>query len=273
MKRPPFYIGWEDKPAGGYKKYRLHGFALFALFTQLFLFLLIRTEPPFLASWNRIGKTSTLEGYLVDYPVPAIRIDTNGRERTVPLVGFGKMGASAVTEMFRSLDKTGPGGYRVVLEGTLFGLQDHLWMELTGGQKSLLSVEPAFGKPLKSTDFGEAQVLGEIVDPKCFFGMMNPAFGTIHRSCAVRCLSGRIPPLLVVGSPRYPEDFYFLADQDGKLLEGGLDRLVGRPMLAKGRLIGAGDLKILKVDISDPGSLCPLLGGTLRDDLSYCYGS
>lgn len=35
----------------------------------------------------------------------------------------------------------------------------------------------------------------EIIDPKCYFGVI-PGKGKIHRSCAIRCISDGIPPVL-----------------------------------------------------------------------------
>ena len=39
---------------------------------------------------------------------------------------------------------------------------------------------------------------GELVDTKCWYGVMRPATGKVHRACAVRCLSGGIPPGILV---------------------------------------------------------------------------
>ena len=47
---------------------------------------------------------------------------------------------------------------------------------------------------------------GEIVDSKCYLGVMNPGEGTVHRDCAARCLSGGLPPMLVVRSPARREE-------------------------------------------------------------------
>jgi len=41
--------------------------------------------------------------------------------------------------------------------------------------------------------WGEFDLVGEIVDSKCYFGNMNPGNGKVHRDCAVRCMSGGIP--------------------------------------------------------------------------------
>ena len=39
---------------------------------------------------------------------------------------------------------------------------------------------------------------GEILDPKCWFGVMKPGEGKVHKSCAIRCISGGIPPVFKV---------------------------------------------------------------------------
>lgn len=40
-------------------------------------------------------------------------------------------------------------------------------------------------------------VRGEIVDGKCWLGVMKPGDGTVHRACARLCLRGGIPAMLV----------------------------------------------------------------------------
>lgn len=43
------------------------------------------------------------------------------------------------------------------------------------------------------TALGRVRLTGEIVDLKCYLGVMNPGAGKVHRSCAARCLSGGVP--------------------------------------------------------------------------------
>jgi hypothetical protein len=47
------------------------------------------------------------------------------------------------------------------------------------------------------TELGPIRLLGEIVDSKCYLGVMNPGSGKVHRDCAARCISGGAPPALV----------------------------------------------------------------------------
>jgi hypothetical protein len=46
-------------------------------------------------------------------------------------------------------------------------------------------------------DLGERILIGEIVDTKCFLGVMNPGEGKVPRECAALCLSGGIPRALL----------------------------------------------------------------------------
>lgn len=67
------------------------------------------------------------------------------------------------------------------------------------------SVAPAPGATAQprtlTADFGQAERItlrGEIVDSKCFLGVMVPGAGKTHRECASLCLRGGIPPALFV---------------------------------------------------------------------------
>ena len=52
-------------------------------------------------------------------------------------------------------------------------------------------------------------VKGEIVDPKCFFGVMKPGEGKPHKDCAIRCILGGIPPVLKVTDESWQSKLLF----------------------------------------------------------------
>jgi hypothetical protein len=56
---------------------------------------------------------------------------------------------------------------------------------------------------------------GEIVDSKCFLGVMNPGEGTVHCDCARVCLRGGIPPMLLIRGARAEEALVLLVDAAG----------------------------------------------------------
>jgi hypothetical protein len=87
------------------------------------------------------------------------------------------------------------------------------------------------GEVLAEVDLGHAELTGEIVDSKCYLGVMNPGSGKVHRDCAVRCLSGGIPPALLVRDANGAARTVLL----GNWRRGWLDR-VAEPVTLSGRL-------------------------------------
>ena len=80
-------------------------------------------------------------------------------------------------------------------------------------------------------DLGEVQLTGEIVDSKCYFGVMNPGAGKVHRDCAVRCISGGVPPAFLVRDGGGSTATLLLANWKRELLEH-----IAEPVTIRGRL-------------------------------------
>lgn len=91
---------------------------------------------------------------------------------------------------------------------------------------------------------------GEIVDSKCYFGVMNPGRLTPHRGCAVRCISGGIPPVLLVQLKDGPPATYLLVSDDGSPVNKLVLDMVGEPIEITGDLVQQGSLKILRANPS-----------------------
>jgi hypothetical protein len=64
--------------------------------------------------------------------------------------------------------------------------------------KSLEIMGSTWEKFPQVVSLGKSAFVGELVDTKCFLGVMRPATGKVHRGCAVRCLSDGAPPALLV---------------------------------------------------------------------------
>ena len=88
---------------------------------------------------------------------------------------------------------------------------------------------------------------GEIVDSKCWLGVMKPATGTVHRGCATRCLSGGIPPLLMTTDSTGATMHLLLTGADGGPAHQWLKELVGRRVTVSGEVIRDGDLLLQRV--------------------------
>jgi hypothetical protein len=92
--------------------------------------------------------------------------------------------------------------------------------------------------------------VGEIVDSKCFLGVMNPGQLTPHRACAIRCISGGIPPVLLVRSKNGPAIYLLLVAADGKPVNPQVLDLVAEPVQITGEVERQGGLFILLADPS-----------------------
>ena len=139
------------------------------------------------------GTIKEFEGTIQAQPIPFLLIETAEKNNglplfeRVPLVAEGKHEFDA-----KSLD-----GHRVKLKGTLIYRDDLRMIELVGNS---VETSSANANPIieKAESLGKFTLKGEIVDSKCYLGVMNPGQSKPHRDCAVACLRGGIPPLFVV---------------------------------------------------------------------------
>jgi hypothetical protein len=109
---------------------------------------------------------------------------------------------------------------------------------------------PPRGAPAE--DLGVRTLAGEIVDSKCFLGVMNPGSRKVHRACAVRCISGGIPPLLFVRDPSGAETHYYLTGPRGEPIGRAILDRVAEPVEATGRASRLDGLLYLSVE---PGAI------------------
>lgn len=256
-EKDDFYIGWQDSASPTYSKARKTFFLFSLLALILFTVIYLAVEKPFIDSYFDYGNLTELEGTVVEYPVFGLQTTVNDQQVTVPLVGFGKFDALPVLEKLKTQANARPlSKLRVTLRGTLIQYQEKTWMELTEGDESIINIETVevAQEPIRRS-MGEQRIPGEIVDPKCFFGVMNPAYKKIHRACAVRCISGGIPPILAIREGGEFKDYYFILDEKGQPIHQQVLPYVGVPVSMSGEVEEVGDWKVLKVNWSDVRAL------------------
>ena len=243
-----FYIGWQDEAPTSFKKIRTLFFSMAILLLLGFAWFFARAEVGFIDSYFDYGNLTEVKGRLVTEPVPALLTMVSGQIKTVPLVGFGKFGAGPVLESFKA--KLGPdlSQHEVVIRGTLFYYKDKQWMELTEGSESLVSFSQATSLIREVAEGGTVTLSGEIVDPKCFFGVMNPATKAVHRSCARRCISGGIVPVLAIREAGQFVDYYLLQDGGSGDIFQDILPYVGVPVTITGAVKQYDDWKVLTIN-------------------------
>ena len=244
-----FYIGWEAKAAPGIgRRVRKIVIAL------LILALLV---PVVLAVSQRMIGTSVFEwgdlknfsGILQAKPYPYLLVsrpgDTGGfpRYSTYYLVAPWKYGLDPAVIV--PLD-----GKPVTLKGTLIYRDNQTMIEAR--PESIQATETNSAKfPVPQTiQLGKQTLVGEIVDSKCFLGVMNPGQLTPHRGCAIRCISGGVPPVLLVRQKNGPAIYLLLVSADGKPVNKQVLDMVAEPVEITGEVERQGDLLILRADPS-----------------------
>jgi hypothetical protein len=109
--------------------------------------------------------------------------------------------------------------------------------------------------PVLDSDGGSARVSlrGEIVDSKCFLGVMTPGERTVHRECAVRCLSGGITPMLSFRATDGSPQLAVVVDAQGVMPPEGVRGRIGRVVAVTGRMFTVGGALVFQID-PQPGA-------------------
>jgi sulfoxide reductase heme-binding subunit YedZ len=244
-----FYVGYAGKAPNGLATFLKPRVMAMLAGVVLAAGILSAGQAPFADATFDWGNPQSWQGRLLLDPYPQLVVDTPscGPSRYL-LCGMGKFGLPAVD--------TALAGHLVTLEGTLIARDQRVMLEVVPDSLALdptpdpLSV-PA-GQP--GEPLGEVTLRGEIVDGKCFLGVMKPGHGRTHRACAHRCLSGGIPALFVTAtsSPLDADStehtYHLLSDSAGNPLPPDLlHAWAARPVEATGQLFRYDDLVQLRL--------------------------
>jgi hypothetical protein len=115
-------------------------------------------------------------------------------------------------------------------------------------------VDPAANGPRRTE---HTTLAGEIVDSKCYLGAMKPGDGKGHKACAVLCISGGIPPMLVSASGSESErtvSYYLLVGASGQPMNARVLPFVAEAVEVSGVVEDWEGLRMLRVD-DEPAAL------------------
>ena len=169
------------------------------VFVALLAAVLAAAQSPFAKARFEFGHPQVFRGTVHATPVPHLVT----RELTYLLVGEGKHGADV-----DSLD-----GREVELRGTKIE-RDGMGMVEIGSLPPRRRAAAIPGRREAAALLGTFTLSGEIVDSKCWLGVMNPGATKVHRDCASLCIRGGVPAMLIA------------RDRDGhtaKLIIAGID--------------------------------------------------
>ncbi|NNE97553.1 MAG: hypothetical protein HKN25_00895 [Pyrinomonadaceae bacterium] len=233
MKKKEFYIGYlPEMPEGIAKVVRPFTALLIVLVFVLGIIFLIG-QRPFAKSYFEFGNVQDFEGTIQARPIPFLLVvsdeKTEGLPKfeRIPLVAEGKDGAE---ELIRSYD-----GSRVKLKGTRIYRDSLQMIEVVGGSIVKSGGEGQIA-PEKEESLGIHTLNGEIIDSKCYLGVMNPGNQKTHKICAINCLRGGIPALFVVRDKAGNTSELWLLGEDGKPVNEKIFDYVAEPVKMKGEV-------------------------------------
>ncbi|HXI29547.1 MAG TPA: hypothetical protein VNG89_14010 [Vicinamibacterales bacterium] len=195
------------------------------------------------------GHPEMVSGTIVARPFPVLKPDHDeARARSWPLlVAPGKHGADSLVTR---LD-----GRHVTFMGTRIERGAHAMIEID--PVSLESARQgeqaaaAADAPQTAAAARAVELTGEIVDSKCFLGVMVPGSGKTHKDCAALCLRGGIPPALHVQDRSGRSSLLLMTGASGESISDQAQTLAGEALVVTGTILRQAGWLVLR---TDPGS-------------------
>ncbi len=249
-----FYIGYLPKAPQKLGHFlRIISFLLVILFCAGSIVFAV-SQKRFSFSFFEFGKYRTFHGVIYQKPYPYLIVrypslaGQSPKSSVYLLVAPWKFGAETLWEGKHLENKY------VSLKGSLIYKNNRTMIEVLPDSIQILSKQREKQDlnqnivRLSSQKLGKMTLEGEIVDSKCYLGVMKPATHKIHRSCAVRCISGGIPPLLMVKNKKGQERQFLLVSHQGKAVNSQILDMIAKPVRITGYIEKKGNLFILKAD-------------------------
>jgi hypothetical protein len=243
-----FFIGWADTPKPD-RRFLLRAAAgLIVGGAAAGAALGSAQNPPGPGQWDQ-SDVREWRGMLVREPYPMLRTrEIDGEPRTAFLMTAGKNGV--VSRLHRN---DGPASVRgsIIIRGAnaVIAVADgDNWI----GPAPLDLETRAALSDWAEEDMGEAVLIGEVLDAKCWFGAMRPGWGKTHKACASLCLRSGAPAAFCAGDGACGDaGAPLLLDADGRAHGAGLSPLAADPARASGRIVRVGDVTQLRAKLSD----------------------
>lgn len=240
-----FYIGYQARMPAGLGRFLRGRVAGLLVIAALLAIVLVASQSRFAVANYEFGNFRSIEGVIIEKPFPMLVTDRPGKHGNIVPVSryfigvLGKLGTQASVE--------GLDGKRVRLQGALIYRDNQATIDLKPGSIEVLAGGDGSAAGAV-TDLGELALQGEIVDSKCYMGIMKPGNLKPHRACAVRCISGGIPPVLLVRDTAGRALYLLLVGSQGESINREILKHVALPVEVQGRVERHADQLILYTD-------------------------
>ncbi|WP_298309791.1 hypothetical protein [uncultured Aquimarina sp.] len=247
-----FFVGYLDNVSSKTKK-TVRNFVILGLLALITIAAVFAfTQNTFKNSSFELTTNTKIMGVYHEMPYPMLKVKTTENTfKNILLIGFGKYSANPFLKKIRE-EASELSGSMLSIEGNLIYYNGKTLLQITSDEKVTL-IEKANMRRLPKTEslVSDMELTGEIVDPKCYFGVMKPGKGKIHRSCAVLCISGGIPPVLATTDENNISEYYLITDQKGNPINKEILPYVGKPSLVTGNVVKIEDWYQLRIDVSN----------------------
>lgn len=246
MKNNAFFIGWQKEQDGSIKRWlkKIVFFLVLSIgFASIALPLLHKNYAN--SRFERIKITSVNGILRADY-APFIEIGDGHADLSILLVSPGKFGAEKKIAATGELNKIK--NKKVNIKGKLIYNGSHTLLEIN--ELKVLS-DSIFESPSKSKQVKSGiKLVGEIADPKCLFGVMNPGEGKVHKDCAIRCISGGITPVFKTINDKGNDEYYLILNEDHSSINHQLISFVADQIEWCGRVDRTNEWNVFYPDLS-----------------------
>ena len=246
MDQQDFYIGWMSKAPPGFAKHVKKVLLILFPAALIVAYLLSTSQNKFSTASFEYGKLTEVKGIYYNNPIPMLKVfDKNNLSITIPLVGYGKHGAETAIMELEKEKGVSLNGKEVTLKGTLIYGDGKTLLQVDKNDDPIVNIGAESTVQLQQKDLGTQTIRGEIIDPKCYFGVMKPGEGKVHRDCAIRCILGGIPPVLHVQNEKGESNYYLIVGPNGEKINEVLQDIVAEPVSIEARVVQQDDWIIL----------------------------
>jgi hypothetical protein len=234
-----FYVGYEGTVPPGIARLVRSAVAIAALAAIAAAILFVSVERPLARSSFAFGEEREWTGYLVRRPAPALLVPRGGSYQRHWLVARGKHGAEVALR--------GLADGWVSVTGSAIEREPWHMIEIAAARHSPAPARATLPAPSESPS-RRVTLVGEVVDSKCFLGVMNPGERIVHRDCATRCLLGGITPMFLYAAPSSARELAVLVVSDGRPVADVIGLETGHAITLSGSLSTIDEVPVLSLD-------------------------
>lgn len=261
-KEDPFYVGWNNLVPAVFRNSVLF-FAVVTMGLSFLLAWLFSFHQEHLANSSiNFENVKRLNGSVSNVPFAHITVVAGRKSdggpllKVFPLVNADKFGASATVNDWLQVNGSSVRANAAV-DVLMLHRDDVFALQLSNDLGSFQKPNWQFDIGIEDTQLlGDTLLTGEIIDPKCYLGAMNPGEGKPHRSCAIRCISGGIMPMLTWLNGTKKE-YAVLTGPHGRPINKEILFAVAEPVRIKGKLFTLEDWKWFEIEPSAIERLIP----------------